>query len=365
MPKTAFSTRLGTVLDEVQTVHLMGACMLEGCRTGSAYFGLCPAHYAEAVSGRIPPPPQPSSADKCAIRWDTNPPLRGEPYCREHRDLLASMKGGALAQAVDEKTEFPALDLPVAEVHPGWPAMRPDLSAEDVHGLAASIGTDGQHHPILVVPDKEHGAYLIVDGFRRWMAVSQIPGKKTIWARVMPAGTPESEIVRIASAANFQRQWIAPFAKSAWIYKLRKERGLETPQIAAAMGLTDREVQYHLAVMERAEPRVLRAYSTGRIGLATAIDLARLPLRRQSTVLDQILSGKLERAEQRTVARRAVDAEIRAAFAAFKSSPYPGYSVSGGKRGPRTACCLLTGEEEFFLWFKTWVWPREKRRRRK
>lgn len=329
MAKTALSGRIQSVLDELKIASPMGVCMLEGCRTGAAYFSLCPAHYQEAVSGQVPSPPEPSSPTKCAIRWHTEPPIRGEAYCAQHRDLLASMKGGSLAQAIDEKTDFPLLDLPLDQVHPGWPSMRPDLQPEDVAGLSASIVSDGQHSPIIAVQDKEQGGYLIVDGTRRWMATRQIPGKKTIWARVMPAGTPESEIVRVASAANFQRQWIAPFAKSAWMYKLKKERGLENPQIAAAMGITERQLRDHLAVIDRADPRVLRAYSTGKIGLSTAVEIARLPLRRQPAVLDEILGEKLTRAGEKKVARRAVDAEIRAAFEAFKAGGYDGVTVHG------------------------------------
>lgn len=350
MAKTRALDRVLGVLEETR-LNRMGACLLEKCGNGEVYLGLCAQHYRAAVEGRLEAP----AGEKCGVRWCT---AEGSAFCAEHDRMIRAMRKGELAKAVDGRVDLPEEEIPIAEIHPGWLTMRFDLRPEDAADLAGDIESVGLVVPIIVTPDAEKGGYLLVDGLRRWTAVKQIPGRKTIRARVAPKGTSEIELVRLASASNFQRQWIAPFAKSVWMVQLRDRHRMRTSEIASAMNLTEREVQYHFNALEGTHLDVLRAYAAGRLKLRTAVAIARWPEDEQPAVLARALAEGSDRRAQEKAVEAARHAALRRAFEAWLRNPGPGYERHGGGKGKQKLCMEFEGLPELFGFFASWVWPR-------
>lgn len=346
---------LERVEESIRRVTPTGACLIEGCGTGSSFGGLCAAHYTEAVEARMPEPVRIAVPGRCAVRGHTSQPSNGTPYCKEHEAYFESMRGGALLRRVEKESRYPVSELPLGEVHPGTFAMRPDVTPESVADLAKSMAKDGQLAPILVVPDRK--GYEIVFGHRRWLAATQIPGKRTILAQVAPSETPRAQFLALASAENFERQWVPPFGKSAWMAKLRDREGLTNEEIAAAMNLSVRSVEHHFSALANTHPDVLDAYLSGRIPLGTAVRLGRVKPERQPELLATAMRDS-EAGEKEAV--RAVRAQVRAAYSAWRDDPGEGVSIRGGRKGPVTVCLTFEGQGDLFEFYRRWVHPRRK-----
>jgi ParB/RepB/Spo0J family partition protein len=286
-------------------------------------------------------------------------PATGEtPYCREHLEYFASMKDGALARRIDRSLDYPDSDLPIDSVHPGSFVMRPDMSAESVRDLAKSLEEMGQLAPILVVPDR--GRYEIVFGHRRWMAAKLIPGKETIWAQVAPSSTPRTRLLTLACAENFQRQWVPPFGRSAWIAKLRDQEKMTNGEIAAAMNLSEREVQRHFRALRATNDDVLGSYLKGEVSLRTALRLSYVRPDRQTEVLREIVDGRMDRTTAERAAAAAARQELKAAFRNWRANPGEDVKITGGSRGPQTVCISFEGTEQLFEFYAEYVHPRRR-----
>lgn len=326
--------------------------MIEGDPRGAVSFGLCPPHYREALSGRVPKPLRPSPG-RCAVKGDARPPEPGRPYCREHLAFFRKLSGGKLQRAVEAQTRFPVRILPLDKVVPGRLSMRPDLTEADVAELARSISENGQVEPILVVPDGK-GRYEIVFGHARWLACRSIEGKKTIRAQVAPAGTPFEQLAAIAWAENFDRRWVPPYAQSIWIARLQEEFGLSKPQVAQALRITVREVERHNRVLERTTLPVRRAYLGGRLSMKAALELAGLPPSTQRAMARAW--SRLERIDQKNAVRRFRDARDRREFEAWLRSAKAAGRLVETRDGVRVT--IPNRRSELFAFFKAFVRPR-------
>lgn len=312
-------------------------CILRGDRRGAVFFGLCRGHYAEALSGRLPSPPRPAKG-QCGVEGHAVPPVEATPFCREHLELFRRMKNGRLLLEARRRSPFPMRRIPVRSIRIGVFAMRPDITDSDVIDLAASIAEEGQLVPVLVVPHPR-GGYRLVYGHRRLRAC-QVLGLPTLLAQIAPAGTPTPKLAAYASAENFERQWIPPFAKTAWVAKLRQVHGLSPARIADVLNETERSVRAHLQIASRTHPKVLDAYLSGRLSMNAAIALSRLDGERQRQELTRLAALPIP--EQRRAARRMETESFRTDFERWLRSPGPGTRITRGRHGYRLEQDRLT-----------------------
>lgn len=342
--------KVQSALERIATATPTGACLVEGDRRGAVYFGLCPEHYLEAVEGRPPTPARARGDGQCAVRGCTRPAKAEAAYCPEHLSLFASMKGGALLKEVQSSTRFPRAELPLAKVRIGSFSMRPDLTAESVTELAGSIAEQGQLAPILVVPDGK-GRYELVYGHRRFLAARQIPGRNTIDAQIAPAATPRKQLVALAAAENFQREWVPLLAKAAWLAHLAQDEGMSPQEIAVALSMSLSEVYRHLQYIKGLHTDVLAAYLDGKLTVERANQLLAIPEARQPALLAQLLAAADADAAKKALAR-AVREEERRAFGKWKGDPGTGIAIKGGVRGPQVVTLTFEGTEDLFRFYR-------------
>lgn len=359
MKSVAVFSRVQDALTRLALASPTGTCLIAGDTRDASFFGLCAEHYAQVVKAGVPQPDEPGADGQCSVIGHSAPAAAGEAFCREHLAYFASMEGGALLRTLESSVQFPVQEIALSRIEPGSFAMRPDLTPENVADLARSMAKDGQILPILVVP--RDGSYEIVYGHRRRLAALQIPGKRTIRAQVAPAGTPRERLLAFASAENFERQWVPPFGKSAWMAKLRDREEMTNEAIATAMNLSLREVERHFQVLSRTHDAVLDAYLAGRISLRTAVRISAVARDRQPELLRRALREQV--AAQREAERLARE-EARAAWLAWRrGGAGDDVTFHGGPRGRHKLCVWLPGAEEELRLFLAYFYPRLKRQR--
>jgi ParB/RepB/Spo0J family partition protein len=139
--------------------------------------------------------------------------------------------------------------------------------------LATSIQSYGVLEPIIVRPGEKAGRYEIVAGHRR------VRGARRAMLKTIPALVREltdAEALEIAVIENNQREDPDPLEEAAGLAALVQEHGRELDDLAARLG---RPVRY---VRERVQLAGLgdgarELVAAGRIGLGSALAVARLP----------------------------------------------------------------------------------------
>jgi ParB/RepB/Spo0J family partition protein len=169
------------------------------------------------------------------------------------------------------------VELYHAQIQPDLANARRDWNSEDAQqdlaALALSIHSDGLLHPLLVgPPDSESeprlhyaGATLpwhrLIGGERRWRAIGMLI-KRGDWPedRTIPCRIRDDEgLAReyIALADNLQRRNLNPLEEAKAFARLRKEDAT-TEEIAARVGVTQRQVQMRLQLLELSEDNQAR-----------------------------------------------------------------------------------------------------------
>ncbi len=178
-------------------------------------------------------------------------------------------------------------------------------------GLAASIAKEGQDTPVDVIPhpDKEKGKrYFLVDGFRRFMAISlnDTEARKangdhkpsTIKANIRSLSMVQARCLNLRE--NITRENITP-ADIAWgiseMFKVAKEQGriLTQAEVATQLSLTQTYVGRLLSIMVHTDPKVAANWRA-----------SALPLR----IDEMYLVSKMEKSEQEAGYKNFIQARL-------------------------------------------------------
>lgn len=203
--------------------------------------------------------------------------------------------------------------LPLSEVFANPNQPRKQFDEKKLLELAESIAEYGLLEPIVVTPRGDK--FMIIAGERRFRA-SSLAGMETIPARIIEAD--DALVEEMALLENIQRADLTPL-EEARAYQSLLDRGWSIDTLAAKMGKARRMIMERLALL-KLEAEILQAYQTGVIGIAEAVEIARLPGSMQGTLLAKITSGAIGRGGKRPLFRKlraCVDAMLGTQEAVF------------------------------------------------
>ena len=160
-----------------------------------------------------------------------------------------------------------------------WPSpLNPRKHFDDakIEELAASIATEGVLQNLIARPSAD-GRYEIVAGESRWRAVKLLIETSRVAAdiplRVLVKPMSDEQVLALALTENVQRKDLTPMEEAHAIQQLR-QGGRSTAEIAEMTGMTQRNVQLRLALVEKLLPEVQTAVADGRIDIEKARVLA-------------------------------------------------------------------------------------------
>jgi len=176
-------------------------------------------------------------------------------------------------------------ELSLQEIHESPTNPRRDFG--DLTELAESIRESGVLQPVLVRPMKD-GGYELVYGHRRYMASLQA-GLTTIPAMVRELD--DQQVLEAQLVENSQRHDVCAVDEGDAIAELHRRFGVPTQEIAARLGRPKKFVLQRLQVARLVDDAKV-AVRNGRMHVAVALMLARLPEDQQREALDDLVDGE-------------------------------------------------------------------------
>jgi ParB/RepB/Spo0J family partition protein len=169
--------------------------------------------------------------------------------------------------------------------------IKPELNgrheAPDVEDLIQSILADGQLQPVMV--RSENDRPVLVAGFSRWTAISEINKRKLTTERMKIACT----YTRCNEQEGFIRNWQENRARNqttpmddAHHFAQLEKWGMDEKAIAAKLKIEPAFVKTRLALIE-AEPEVQSAVASGRVKPTAAVRIAKLSAEQQRAIVKQ------------------------------------------------------------------------------
>lgn len=205
-------------------------------------------------------------------------------------EIVRSAIGEKPLETVEQVVEVPA-----AKIRPN---ERNFYGMVDLDDLAASIELTGLLHPIILRPDAD--GYTIVDGERRYRAMSEILHKETVPAIIRPRDDLTADLAPIIEElslleANRQNRKLtdSEISKAAARYKellaRLKEAGYDIPgrlrDVAAeALSVSASKLARLNKIRTSLAPQYLALFDEGKMNESTAYALARQPLDRQEMI---------------------------------------------------------------------------------
>jgi ParB/RepB/Spo0J family partition protein len=145
------------------------------------------------------------------------------------------------------------MELELHQIDRRYEALRIADAAHEAR-LAASLATDGQHHPVLVVVDAT-GQYVLIDGYRRVRALATL-GHDTVTVLVLPCDETTARILGHRLAHGRRHEAL----EEGWLLaELVEMRGVSARRIAAELGRTTSWVSRRLA-LAKALPLTVQAH---------------------------------------------------------------------------------------------------------
>jgi len=156
---------------------------------------------------------------------------------------------------------------------------------ESVSRMARSLRRYGQLTPVVVALTK--GGYEMVDGFKRLLALMELPGPRRLRCRVVRMSPRAAKVAmyslnRVSSSLNDLEEALV-------VQSLYREDGLTQAEIGQALGHHKSWVCRRLRLVERLIPRAREEMRTGVLGTTAARSLARLSRGNQRLLLDAIV----------------------------------------------------------------------------
>ena len=165
------------------------------------------------------------------------------------------------------------LDLKLSQIHEPHQALRgPQRHDTGYVDLTESVRERGVLLPVIVRPDGD--VYILIDGMQR-LAASKEVGWETIPARVLAVS--ETEALEIQIILNLHRVETTPVQYAAQVKRLISlTPGLTVPKLSRRLNKSPTWV-YHLLDLLDLDPKVVRLVEEGKIVVANAQALAKLP----------------------------------------------------------------------------------------
>ena len=159
-------------------------------------------------------------------------------------------------------------DMPVERITPSPWQPRRHFDAEKLDELAQSIKVHGLVQP-LVVREKD-GVYELIAGERRFRAVRDILGWKSVPVLVMDA--EDARMRELALVENLQRADLNAIEVAVAYQELQKEAGLTHEKIAERVGVSRAQVTNTLRLLDLPD-EVRRMVAEGQLPPGSARDL--------------------------------------------------------------------------------------------
>jgi ParB family transcriptional regulator, chromosome partitioning protein len=163
--------------------------------------------------------------------------------------------------------------VPLDRLHPN--PDNPRKEAGDVTELANSIRQHGIKHRIIVRPAPEFGEghYMIMDGYRRWVAAQIVLTSVTVDVEnPHPDENLAISEILMALVTSLHTEKLGPMEKARAYQRLMKEGGMTQKQVADTMGFkSDSSVNQYLSLLELS-PGYQKAVETGRVSVARAME---------------------------------------------------------------------------------------------
>jgi ParB/RepB/Spo0J family partition protein len=165
--------------------------------------------------------------------------------------------------------------------------------------LIESLRAQGQLNPVILWDSRT--PYIIVDGFRRIEAISQLGGNSV--QAVFAHAKDEAAAFAVSFAENVRRKSLTAHDKANAIWRAVNLLRMDKRDVAAALTLSIRQVDRYLKLLELSEP-LLEAVRDGRISMTHAVLLHRANLSDPSGWIDEIAGGDVSAEELKRRLRR-------------------------------------------------------------
>lgn len=186
------------------------------------------------------------------------------------------------------------ISVPLSEIHPSPDQTRIDMG--DVGALAKNIDEVGLLFPPIIRKREDGPGYWLVDGERRWRATQKL-GRKKIDCILRQYSREEAFIATVS--ANTARDSFNPVELAASFAKLKEEFHLSGDAIAQKLKLKSTLVYDYLALHSKALDSTKKAVTSGKLGAASAIEVARIAGERlQTQALEDVLRLAKKEGEQ-------------------------------------------------------------------
>ena len=183
---------------------------------------------------------------------------------------LTRNPGDAPVPRTDESATGPTL-VPLDRIDRDDSRFQLRVTTEP-ESLLATIRADGQQSPVVLWEPKGSERYKIVDGFHRIEAISRL-GRQEVLA-VIRRDIDQTEALTLSFLLNAHRQNLTPLDKAHAVSRAIGYFGMSKPIVAKALGLSVRQINRYLAVLQFNES-VQTAVDAGRITLQHAAILHR------------------------------------------------------------------------------------------
>ncbi len=179
-------------------------------------------------------------------------------------------------------------ELKVADIKQPQNALRAaQTTTEDYQGLKRSIAQNGVKQSINVRPcPDEPGKYILINGLQRWTA-SQELGYETIPAIIEDANDLQARVLQIQLNKHTVKTKRAEYANTIRDLIISQPHKTEA-QIAADLSVTVDWLRETLSLQNLSKD-IQELVDEGKIVMATALKLAKLPIEEQATFSDRAI----------------------------------------------------------------------------
>lgn len=167
----------------------------------------------------------------------------------------------------------------------------------DIEELASSIELTGLLHPILVKPEAGGDGYVILDGERRFRAMTEVLGEPDIPCIVRrPVNDVIEELMLIEANRTQRRMSAADLSRQAERYTELlaglRDAGVKIPgrlqdRVAEALDVSASKLKRLHAIRANLEPGLLELFDEGELNESVAYELSRLDYMKQLRVADR------------------------------------------------------------------------------
>ena len=226
--------------------------------------------------------------------------------------------------------------MAIEQVMPDPDQPRTEFSAEAESGLAESLQTKGQLHPIHVRWSDDAQRWVIISGERRWRAAKRA-GLTSVDCFFHEQPLTRSQVLELQLIENLLREDLSPMEVARGIQSLMELNGWTGKQVAQSLRIPESSVSRSLALL-RLPSEIQDRIETGEVSARSGYELSRVSDDRlQSQLADQAASGTLTHRDisaasrKKPDGRRTPESGIRRTFFAEH-----GWTVTVSSRQPGT-----------------------------